>query len=168
MLTTPSADDVLEGVIYTLQTDILPNVVTEKAQVEVVMIQAMLQMVRQVIPVFQQNVARECNEMHALYRDMGAIIGESAGEEADRMRARARDFGQRTDFPVIPSYEALVAEHNELSQGLVDCVRDLDAMARAGNEVAEKALQRMRAHLGPRILSDFGTMVVGAGMAGRG
>jgi len=47
-------------------------------------------------------------------------------------------------------------------------VRDLDVLIRAGSTAAEDALQRMRGTLGPRVARDFGTMFIGAGMAGRG
>jgi len=168
MFKTPSHDDILEGVIVSLQTDVLPNLTSQAAQVTVVMMQAMLQMVRQLVPVAQQNFAREHNEMTACLRDMAKILGASAGPEAERMRERAKALGSRADFPVPPAYEELANAHSELSQGLVDSVRDLDILIREGNTAAEGAMARMRAHLGPRIANDFGTLVVGAGMAGRG
>ncbi|MGE5596383.1 MAG: hypothetical protein ACM3S1_10175 [Hyphomicrobiales bacterium] len=168
MYVSPSVDDVLEGVIAALQTDVLPECTSEKSQLTVVMAQAVLTMLRQMVPVQQQYMAQEHNEMAATHRDIAAIIGDTPGPEADRIRERAEKYGSRPDFPAIPPFEAIAEGHRELTQGLVDTVRDLDTLIRAGNPKAEEALLRFRAAMGPRIARDFGTMVIGAGMAGRG
>lgn len=168
MYTNPSPVDLLEGVLVALQTDILPSVNNEKAQVVTVMMQAVVQQVRQLIPVYLQTLATEHNQMVRVFRDMAAIIGESAGPEADRMRERGTTLGTKDTYEPMPAMEDVMAAHRALSEALVDSVRDLDVMATNGSEAAEQALQRMRAHLGPRGVTDFSTYVVGAGMAGRG
>ncbi|OAI41335.1 hypothetical protein AYO38_03900 [bacterium SCGC AG-212-C10] len=168
MFTTPSPDDVLEALAYSLQADFLPELQSERAQVVAVMCQGLIQQLRQTIPVYLQIMAQEHNEMTAVYRDMAAIVGESAGPEADRIRARAQTLGQREDLPVLPSCQELSNAYRELSSGLDDSLRDLDQMAREGNGVAEDAMLRMRQYMGMRVTRDFTTMVVGAGMAGRG
>lgn len=168
MYTNPSPVDLLEGVIVALQQDILPSVNNEKAQVTTVMMQAVVQQVRQLIPVYLQNLAAEHDAMVRVFRDMAAIVGESAGPEADRMRQRGSTLGTQDQYAPIPALDEVMAAHRALSEALVDSVRDLDVMASNGSEAAEAALQRMRAHLGPRAFSDFSTYVVGEGMAGRG
>lgn len=168
MYTSPSTDDLLEGVIIALERDILPECQSQKAQVAVIMAQAVLQMARQMIPVQLQYLCEEHNQMTALFREIGELIGETPGPEADRLRELAAKYGSRPDFPVIPSTEEAMAGHRELTQGLVDAMRNLDVLIAQGNENAREALMRFRAHYGPRVARDFATMVVGAGMAGRG
>lgn len=168
MFTTPSPDDVLEAVAFSIQNDFLPELQSERAQVAAVMCQALIQQVRQTLPVYQQLMAQEHNEMTAVYRDVAAIIGESAGPEADRIRSRAMSLGERGNLPQVPAYKELAEGYKELSAGLDDSFRDLDRMSREGNAAAEDAMQRIRQYLGTRVARDFSTMVVGAGMAGRG
>jgi soluble cytochrome b562 len=168
MYTLPSAEDLIEGVMISLQRDVMPELQSQKAQVAVLMMQALLQSARQAIPVQQQIMAAEHNEMTAALRDIAAIIADSAGPEATRIRDRAKTLGQRDDLPAIPAYEELATAYRQLSQSLVDTLDDLDILVREGNTAAEAALTRLRQHLGPRTAREFGTYVVGAGMAGRG
>ena len=58
MYTAPSPDDVLEGVIISLQNDVLPNLTNAKAQVSLVMAQALLQMLRQQWPLILRELVR--------------------------------------------------------------------------------------------------------------
>ncbi len=168
MYTSPSTDDLLEGVIIALERDIMPECTSQRAQVAVVMAQAVLQMARQMIPVQLQYMCEEHNQMAALFREIGELIGESPGPEADRLRELAAKYGSRPAFPVIPSTQEVVEGHKELTQGLVDAIRDLDVLIAQGNENARQALLRFRENFGPRVARDFATMVVGAGLAGRG
>jgi ElaB/YqjD/DUF883 family membrane-anchored ribosome-binding protein len=168
MYTNPTPSDLLEGVIVALQSDVLPNVTTQKAAVSVVMMQSIIQQVRQMIPGYLQTLAREHNEMTETLRDMAALLGETPGPEAARVRERASAALSREPFATLPAQEEVMAAHRSLSQDLVACVRDLDIVIREGNASGEDALQRMRAHLGARLMNDFATMTVGAGMAGRG
>jgi hypothetical protein len=168
MYVTGGPDDLLEGVIIALQNDILPELTSQRAQVAAVMMQAVLQQVRQTIPAEQQIMALEHNEIAATYRDMAAILGTTAGPEADRIRALATTLGAHADIPVPLPYNDIRATYNEMSHGLVDTVRDLDVLIREGSGAAEDALLRMRVTMGARIARDFSTMFLGAGMAGRG
>ncbi len=168
MFTKPSAGDMLEGVVIALQKDVLPELGSQKAQVVVVMAQAILESVRQRIPVELQIMAMEHNEMTATLRDIAGILGESAGPEADRVRERAKTLGSRDDIAPIPAMDEVTAAYFELSSAVRDSLNDLDVLIREGNTAAEEALTRLRAHLGPRVVRDFTTHVVGAGMAGRG
>ncbi|HEX6032426.1 MAG TPA: hypothetical protein VFY90_13420 [Tepidiformaceae bacterium] len=168
MYSRPSIDDVLDAVSVSLMNDVMPNVTSEKAQTAVVMMQALLQQAKQVVHVEQQLMAAEHNEMTAALRNVGAIIGESAGAEADRIRGRAQQLGSIPDLAPLPAWEELSSAYQDLSQALVDTIDDLDGLIRVGNPVGEQALLRLREHLGPRTAREFGTYTVGAGMAGRG
>ncbi|MBI5948299.1 MAG: hypothetical protein HY875_09185 [Chloroflexi bacterium] len=168
MLTKPTSSDMIEGVMTALAKDVLPELTSERAQVVVIMAQGVLQAVRQRIEVEQQAMAAEHNDMTALFREMAAALGETPGAEADRMRARARELGGQDDMPQVPSFATINGSYRELSQGLVDSMPDLDALIRAGNPGAEKALAKAREYMGKRVAGDFATNVAGVGMAGRG
>lgn len=168
MYTTPSVQDMIEGIIVSLNNDILPELRSQKAQTCAVMMQTLLQCIGQLAPVQQQLMAAEHNAMTATLRDVAAIVGESSGAAADRLRQRAATLGARPDTAPIPSYDAIATDHRELSQGLVETLEDLDELIRCGNGVAEAALLRLREHLGPRTAQEYGTFIVGQGMAGRG
>lgn len=167
MYTHPSSDEILEGCIISLQNDVLPHLTNQHAQVAVVMMQAVLQCARQRIPVEQQLMAAEYNQMTAVFRDVAALV-ESDSEAGARLRGRAQACGSQAEIPVPPAFDDVVARYRELSDAVVDTLNDLDILIRAGDEQAQAALMRVRAYLGPRTAADFGTLVVGAGMAGRG
>lgn len=167
MLTKPSASELVAAVITSLSSDVLPDLQSEKAQVVVVMMQSVLQTVIQRIPVEQQMMADEHNQMTAVFREMAELVGPVEGPEGERLRQRARDLGQRPDLR-MPSFEETTSAYHDLSQALVESLDDLDALIRAGSNGAEAALLRMRQYLGPRVAAEFATNVAGAGMAGRG
>ncbi len=168
MLTTPSIADVIEGIQISLARDIMPEVKSQNAQTCVVMIQALLQTIAQRVPVEQQMMVAEMNQMTATLRDVSALLGASAGDAAESIRSRAKTLGGGEDVPAIPSYEEVNGTHRKLSQGIVDTLEDLDTLLRSGNAEAEGALTRLRQHIAPRTLQEFGVYTVGAGMAGRG
>lgn len=168
MYVKPSVEDFLDAVNLTLTKEIAPEIQSEKAQVSLAMIQSILQCAKQIAHAEQQIMALEHNEMTAMFRDVGAIVGESAGPEADRVRERAQTLGGKQDLPAMPSWAELSGVYNELSQALVETLTDLDTLIRAGNPAAEQALLRVREHLGPRTAREFGTYMVSAGMVGRG
>ncbi len=149
MYSRPSIDDVLDAVSVSLMNDVMPNLTSEKAQTAVVMMQGLLQQAKQVVHVEQQLMAAEHNEMTATLRDVGAIVGESAGAEADRIRNRAQELGNLPDIAPLPAWEDLNSAYLTLSKALVDTLHDLDALVGAGNPAGEKALLRLREHLGP-------------------
>ena len=168
MLTTPSIAEVIDGIQISLVRDIMPEVKSQNAQTCVVMIQALLQTIAQRVPVEQQLMAAELNEMAATLREVASLIGSSSGGAAESIRGRAKTLGGREDVPPIPSFDDVNAAHRELSQGIVDTLADVDVLLRAGNREAEGALARLRQHIAPRTLQEFGVYTIGAGMAGRG
>ena len=168
MLTTPSIAEMIDGIQISLARDIMPEVKSANAQTCVVMIQALLQTIAQRVPVEQQLMAAELNEMTAALRDVAGLIGSLSGSAADSIRSRATTLGGRENLPPIPSYDEVNAGHRELSQAIVDSLADVDVLLRAGNREAEGALARLRQHIAPRTLQEFGVYTIGAGMAGRG
>lgn len=168
MYVKPTVDDFLDAVSITLAKEIAPELQTEKAQISLAMIQTILQCAKQIAHAEQQILAAEHNEMTAMFRDVGAIIGESSGPDADRLRARARELGSREDLAPIPAWEELSSTYNELSAAVVATLEDVDGLIRGGNPAGQEALIRVRQHLGPRTAREFGTYMVGAGMVGRG
>lgn len=167
MLTHPSSDELLEGCIISLQNDILPNLANEHAQVCTVMMQALLQCVRQRIPVEQQIMAAEHNQMIALFHDLEPLANaeSTAGK---RLRDRARECASRDQLPAPPAFDDVVARYRNLSEAVIDTLDDLDALISEGDPSAQEALLKVRTYLGQRTATDFATLVVGAGMAGRG
>ena len=168
MFTKPSPADMIDGVIASLNRDIMPELTSQKAVVAVIMMQTLLEGVKQRIPVELQLMATEHNQMVALCRQMAVTIGDSAGPAADRMRKRAATLGARAELPPVPAYEELMATYREFSEGLIETLDDLDTLIQAGNARAEAALQELRTYLGTRSVSELTTYMVGAGMAGRG
>lgn len=168
MFTTPSPDDMIEGVIAALQNEILPFVTNPKAQAAVLISQAILQMARQSMVAHDAQVLDEHNSMAALLRDVAAAIGETTGPAADAIRQRATTLGAAPDYAPLPDLAAAAAGHRALSQGIVDTLIDLDLLQRSGIPAADQALMLVRTHLGGRAVRDVQTLVVGAGMLGRG
>lgn len=167
MLTHPSADELLEGCVISLQNDILPHLANEHAQVCAVMMQALLQCVRQRIPVEQQIMAAEHNQMITLFRDL-VPLANAESEAGTRLRARAQACGAAEELPLPPAFDDVVTRYRELSLAVIDTLDDLDALLSEGDTSAQQALVRVRSYLGQRTATDFGTLVIGAGMAGRG
>ncbi len=168
MYTTPSVADMIDGVIASLMRDVMPELTSQKAVVALVMAKSLLEGIKQRVPLEQQLMASEHNQMTALYRQMARIVDSFPGDAAERIRERAATLGALADLPVIPNFDDLTAAYRTLSQGLVETLEDLDALIRGGSAEAEEALQEMRTYLGPRTISEFTTYFVGAGMAGRG
>jgi len=167
-MTNPTIDDLLEGVIVSLQNEIMPFVSSPKAQAMCQMMQSLVQEVRQALPVYDTYIAQEHNEMTQVLCDVAAALGDTTGPEADRIRARAATLGALANVPMPADREPIRAAHRELGYALQDCMTDLDVLQRAGSTRADTALQSIRAHIMPRIVRDVETLTVGAGMAGRG
>lgn len=168
MMTNPTLDDLLEGLIVSLENEIMPHVSSPKAHVMCQMVQSLIQEVRQAIPVYDTYIAEEHNDMTKVLRDVAAALGDSPGPEADRIRARAATLGALPDVPMPAVQNPIRAAHRELGYALQDCMTDLDVLQRAGNKRADTALQSIRAHILPRIARDVKTLTIAGGMAGRG
>jgi hypothetical protein len=166
--TSPSIDQLLEGVIISISTDIVPNLVNPKAHATAQMMQSILQGVRQLLPVYDQYLAEEHNQMMGVLRDVAATIGESSGSAADRIRERAATLGQGDEIPIPLDRDAVMVAHRELGLALQADMIDLDELQRAGDSDANAALDVIRGHLGPRLVRDVQTFLVGDAMVGRG
>lgn len=167
MNTSPSIDQLLEGVIISISTDIVPNLGSPKAHATAQMMQSILQGVRQLLPVYDQYLAEEHNQMMMVLCDVAATIGDSSGPAADRIRDRAATLGQGDELPIPLEREAVMAAHRELGLALQANMIDLDELQRAGDTEADAALDVIRGHLGPRMMRDVQTFLVGDGMVGR-
>jgi hypothetical protein len=168
MMTKPLVDDLLEGLIVALENEIIPFITSPKAQSTGLMMQSIIQEIRQVLPVFDTYIAIEHNQMTQVLKDMSAALDGVNGAEADRIRDRAKTLGARADVVVPVDQEPIRASHRELGYALQDNMTDLDVLQRAGETKADVALQILRAHLMPRIVRDVETLTVGSGVAGRG
>jgi hypothetical protein len=168
MMTNPSLDDLLEGLIVSLENEIMPHVGSPKAYTMCQMVQSLIQEVRQAMPVYDTYIAQEHNQMTQVLRDVAAALGDTTGPEADRIRQTANTLGAKADVPMPADQVPIRAAHQELGYALQDCITDLDVLQRAGNGRADTALQSIRAHLLPRIVRDVETLTIAGGMAGRG
>jgi hypothetical protein len=170
MNSSPGLDGLLEGVIFAIRDDLMPNL-DPKSQASAAMMQSILQAVRQILPVYDAAMIEEHNDMTRTLRDAAAQLAGVAGPEADRIRERAATLGQRADLPAPADRTAVSAAHTELGRALEANIADLDVVQRAGGagaEAADAALNAVRAHLAPRYLRDYATFSVGAGFLGRG
>lgn len=158
----------LEGVLISISTDILPNVVNPKAAASAQMMQSVIQGIRQLLPVYDQYLAEEHNQMLAVLRDVADAIGGSSAAAADRIRERAATLGQADEIPIPIGRDVLMAAHRELGFALQESMIDLDELQRAGDADADAGLEMIRSHLGPRVMRDVQTFLVGDALVGRG
>ena len=168
MNTSPTIDDLLEGIIVALQNEIMPNLANPKSVATTMMMQSLVQQIRQVLPMLDATIAQEHNQMTRTIREVAAVLGDVPGPEADRIRERAATLGSLPDVPV-PQDQAPVREaHAKLGFGLQETIADLDTLQRAGHASADAALQRLREYLMPTIMQNVAAISVGGGMVGRG
>lgn len=168
MNTSPTVDDLLEGFIVALQNEIIPNLANAKSVATAMMMQSLIQQVRQIMPMVDTAVAQEHNQMTRTLRDVAAVLGDVPGPEADRIRERAATLGALLDVPVPQDQTPVRKAHQRLGFGLQDTIADLDTLQRAGHPSADAALQRLREYLMPTILNNVAAISVGSGMLGRG
>ncbi|GEM_PF-542072 len=169
MNSSPSIDNLIEGVIHAIGDELLPNLGdSPKAQATAAMAQSVLQGVRQMLEVADQNIALDHNEMVAAFRQMADDLGEAEGDAADRVRERCAQYGAVAEVPAPPDREAIMATHLELGHALEATLPDLDELIRAGEERGQTALDTLRAHLAQRYQRDAAAIIVGEGMIGRG
>lgn len=158
----------LEGVLISISNDIIPNLVNPKAHASAQMMQSLIQGVRQLLPVYDQYLAEEHNQMMAVLRDVAGTIAASSGSAADRIRERASTLGQGEELPIPLDRDAVMAAHRELGLALQATMIDLDELQRAGDTDAHDGLDIVREHMGPRIMRDVQTILVGDALLGRG
>ena len=168
MNTSPSIDDLLAGVIQALGDEVLPALTDAKAQATAAMSQSLLQTVRQLLPVFDQCLVEEHNDMIQVLQDASAALDGVDADAARRIGELAASAGSREPIPAPPDRDAVIDGHRALTTALGDVIRDLDELQRAGIGQADDALNVVRTHLGPRYLRDAATVTVQGGMIGRG
>lgn len=151
-----------------IDDDILPALTNPKAQAAAVMIQSLLQGLRQTLPVLDRLIVEEHNEMPDVFRQISTVLAAVDGPVAERVRERADEQGARADLPVPDDAAIAEAAHRELGRALEATMFDLDELQRSGVAVAAEALQIIRGHLGPRYVRDVEVGTVGAGFVGRG
>lgn len=168
MNTSPSIDDILAGVIQALGDEIAPAIVEPKAHATLAMAQSLLQSVRQVLPIYDQSLVEEHNEMiRVLQETAAALDGVDAGA-ARRIAEVAASEGTREPVPALPDRDAVIDGHRALTTALAGVLRDLDELQRDGIEQADEGLDRVRAHLAPRYLRVSQALTVEGGLIGRG
>ena len=158
----------LEGVLISISTDIIPNVVNPKAHATAQMMQSIIQGVRQLLPVYDQYLAEEHNQMMEVLRDVAARLEGTSGKAVERISERATTLGAGDEVPVPLDRDVVMAAHRELGFALQATVVDLDELQRAGNAEADEALGILRGYMGPRLVRDVQTFLVGDAMVGRG
>ncbi|WP_040491854.1 hypothetical protein [Ilumatobacter nonamiensis] len=168
MNTTPSVDQILEGLIMALDDEILPALTNPKAYATAQMMQSLIQSLRQTLPVLDEQLVEEHNDMIRTLADAAAALGDASGDAADRVRDRGATFGQLDKLPAPLDRDVVIEAHTALGRAIEATFPDLDELQRAGVASADDALQIIRAHLGPRYVRDAQTIVVGAGFVGRG
>ena len=168
MNTSPSIDDILEGIIQVIDAEIVPSLNNEKANATTAMVQALLQGVRQLLPVYDTYLVDEHNDMTRTLRDVAGELREAGGPAADRIRERAATLGAWADLPAPLDRGEVMAAHRELGRALEATMIDLDELQRAGDDRADAALQIVCGHLAPRYARDVATSLVGEGFVGRG
>ncbi len=167
MNTSPSTDAVLEGVIQAIDDEILPALGNAKAQATAVMIQSMLQGLRQKLPTFDRVIVEEHNAMLQVLRDVAGQLAGVDGPAAVRVRDRAGTLGQHPELPEPPDPGTIVEAHRELGRALEHTMIDIDELQRAGVAGADRALEIVRAHFGPRFVRYVEVTTVGQGFIGR-
>jgi len=167
MNTTPSIDELLEGLIFALSDEILPYLNNEKSQATAVMMQSVIQEIRQLLPVFDAYVAQEHNEMTKVLRDVASFVSDIDSDAALRISERSSTLGAVADVPV-PENNDVNSAHRVLGFALQDTLRDLDELQRKGFTVADDALDTVRSYLYPTFVRYANTISVEGGMVGRG
>jgi hypothetical protein len=168
MYTSPSLDDLLLGLQVAIENELKPFLSTPTAQATAAMMQSVIQEIRQALPVYDTYLVDEHNAMVRVLRDVAEALGDAAGPEADRIRARAAELGSRADLPAPPDRAAIAAAHREMADALEAELWDLDVLQRAGDTRADRALDVLRAHVGPRLIRDVETLTISGGLLGRG
>ena len=170
MNTNPGMDGMLEGVIVGIANELIPFLSNEKAVATAMMMQSLLQGVRQTLPVYDSYLVLEHNDMTSTLRTAAAALDGVAGEEAARVRERGATLGALADLPAPPDSADVARAYNELGRALEANIADLDVIQRGGGAdatAADTALDAVRAHLAPRYLRDFSTFTIAGGFVGR-
>ena len=99
MITSPTIDQILEGVLIAIDDEIMPSLANPKAQATAQMMQSLIQGVRQMLPVMDAQIVDEHNGMIRALAETAAALGDVPGDAADRLRERAATLGQWDALP---------------------------------------------------------------------
>lgn len=168
MNTSPTIDEMLEGFMIAISEELLPALSNPKAQATALMMQSLIQQLRQTLPVYDMYVADEHNAMTQVLRDIATTLDGVSGPEANRIHERAATLGKLADVPVPIDPSPVRDAHRALGFALQDTLTDLDVLQRAGETKADAALLVLRSHLGPRAIRDVATATIPGGFVGRG
>ena len=152
MNTSPSIDDLLAGVIQALGDEVLPALTDAKAQATAAMSQSLLQTVRQLLPVFDQCLVEEHNDMIEVLQNASAALDGVDADAARRIGELAASEGARETIPAPPDRDAVIAGHRALTTALGDVIRESVELGvneggniQFGNSDPAKALSEARA-----------------------
>lgn len=167
MITSPSIDQILEGVVMALEDDIMPNVDNPKAQASCQMIQSLLLGVRQLLVGFDAQLVDEHNQMIDVLVAASAALDGVDGVAADRMRERGAMARSCEHLPSPMDRTVALEAHRKLSEAIEQSFYDLDELLAGGSNAAMSALDVIREHLGQRYVRDVVSFTVGDGFVGR-
>jgi len=171
MYDSPNAKDLIASVERVLQGAVLPHVADPLARQKAEMCLAVLHWAGRVVPIEQQLLASETNEMQALFARLAALFANADSPEACRLRERGQRAQGRGPWPALPAYRDLLDVHRSLSEGLIPMLDDLHALDACDCPAAKDGLSQLRAYLSRRSRLDLevylGAAPTGA-MVGRG
>lgn len=168
MLTNPTAAELIESVKVSLMAEIMPELQTDRARVLLMMMQTLLTSVQRRVPLEQQYMADECNQMQKLLRQAAAAIAGQS-DEAAALHALTAELGERPEYAPLPSFAELNAQYRAISTAFTAALDPLNALAANGDEAASASLTRFRAYLNLRTMRDMQAhFAMDAGLVGRG
>jgi hypothetical protein len=168
MLTNPTAAELIESVKVSLMAEIMPELQSDRARALLLMMQTLLTSVQRRVPLEQQYMAEECNQMQRLLRQAAeAVSGD--GADAGTLHRLATDLGERPQYAPLPAFDELNTQYREISVAFTAALEPLNALAATGDEAAAAALSRCRAYLNLRTMRDMQAhFAMDAGLVGRG
>ena len=154
MYNSPSAKDLIASVEQVFKSDVLPHVTDPLARQRAEMCLAVLHWAGRLVPIEQQLLARETDEMQRLFAQLATLFEGADSPEALRVRERG-ERAQDDAVPALPAYDKLHGLHRSLSEDFIPMLDDLHALEARGCPQARDGLSRLRAHLSKRASLDM-------------
>jgi len=154
MYDSPNAKHLIASVEQVLKSTVLPHVADPLARQKAEMCLAVLHWAGRLIPVEQQLLAREADEMQRLFAQLAALFASPDSPEAHRVHERGRR-AQGDAVPAVQAYDELLGLHRSLSEGFIPTLDDLHALDARGCPRAKEGLARVRTHLSRRARLDL-------------